>query len=141
VAPVLAALVYLDLANRRIAWDRLVSRQFGAELLAEAAAATASRGQQAAATLSGLSRRSESRVETGPGSGAALSGSEAADLVAEARQRRVAARASARMGGVPQADVAGQSGQGQSEAPPAAPVKPEETGLAAAKRRARERME
>lgn len=143
VAPVLAALVYLDLANRRIAWDRLVSRQFGAELLAEAAAATASRGQQAAATLSGLSRRSESRVETGPGSGAALSGNEAADLVAEARQRRVAARAAARMDGAPQGQAPEQSMQGQraAQAPSAAKVQPEETGLAAAKRRARERME
>ena len=142
LAPLLAALVYLDLANRRLAWDRLLSKQFGAELLSEARAATASRGQQAAAALAGLNPRGKREATAAARSAAdattTLGGDEAKRLVSEARARRVAFRPA-----INSAEPAATPGTTSAAAPAVQPDRgaEQEGGLLAAKRRAKDRMQ
>ena len=142
LAPLLAALVYLDIANRRIAWDRVLSRQFGAELLSEARAATASRGQQAATALAGLNPRSKREATAAArataDASATLGGDEAKRLVSEARARRVAFRAA--VNPAAPSDAAGPSSSSSVTVEPERAAEPE-GGLLAAKRRAKDRMQ
>jgi hypothetical protein len=142
LAPLLAALVYLDIANRRIAWDRVLSKQFGAELLSEARAATASRGQQAAAALAGLNprgkREATAAARATADATATLGGDEAKRLVAEARARRVAFRPA-----INPAEPTEAAGSGSAASVTVQPDRAaeQEGGLLAAKRRAKERMQ
>ena len=142
LAPLLAALVYLDIANRRVAWDRVLSKQFGLELLSEARAGTASRGQQAASALAGLNPRGKREATAAARATAdsvtSLGGDEAKRLVAEARARRVAFRPAVKS---PEpAEFSGSSSIPTSGGQPERNAE-QEGGLLAAKRRARDRMQ
>lgn len=78
-----------DIATRRIAWDRLVSRKFGASLLREAAAVTSDRSQQAAKTIGSLRQRELTPANP---SDKALGEADAQRVIDEARARRRAER-------------------------------------------------
>jgi len=116
-------ILLLDIATRKVAWDRWVSREFGGGLAREASLAVVDRGARAAATLDAL--RSEK-----PGSASAytppvLGQQDAETLARAARERRRAQSA-------PDQPAPGV------DAPTGKPAEPE-TGLLAAKRRAAER--
>lgn len=128
------ALMLLDVATRRVAWDRLLSREMAGEVGRAAAAAMADRTVQAAAaaerlrgaTESGATEPSQAPVGPGP------LGEADADAIAQREaERRRGARLAARR-------AAATSPQ---EQPPPPEPAPEETGLRAAKRRARDRMD
>lgn len=131
------ALLLLDVATRRVAWDRYLTREFGSQVKREAAAAMRDRGQQAQAAVARL-RRNETVIAAGaPDAPKAPLGDEDAErIVREQAERRRAARDAAR--------------RQPAEESPAAPITTEqpapkdtsepEGGLLAAKRRARERM-
>lgn len=153
----------LDVGTRRIAWDRLISREYGASMRKENAAALRDRGKQAAAALGRL-RSSESVRQTGEDDGAppVLTSDDARRVVQQQADRRRAARqarnAAAREPAAPAAP-SDSPGGGTAQGPPspasesvgaadpvAAPPPPagdgeKETGLFAAKRRAKERIE
>ncbi len=140
------AVFVLDAATRRIAWDRLLSREFGASLRREAAAAMADRTGQVQQAIGRLRERSTSvreEADTGPGAAPAagrLSTEDALAIVREQAKRRREQRATER------------AGNGPAGKPPPIEVKRQEadgdaadaegtSGLLAAKRRARERFE
>lgn len=137
VLPVAAIVLWLDIGTRRIAWDRLLSREFGASLVADASAATRERGVQATGTLGSLRRR-DAQIEASAraDAGRALSGAEARAVAAAAKVRRAAERAA----------TAGGGGSAPGT-PPSASTRPSvpsgegASGLAAAKRRAREKFD
>lgn len=130
------AMLLLDIATRRVAWDRWVSREFGAEVVQVAREAVRDRGRQAAGSLTGLrgARESVPAVTT---TSIAMGDKEAAELVEAARDRRRAARLAA-------IEQAASKEAAQPAPKPEAPAQsaPEESsGLAAAKRRAAKRFE
>ncbi len=99
----------LDIATRRIAWDRFVSRDFGAGVAQRAREETADRGGAATRTLTGIRRPVIVPETEAPTFGA----DDAAELARAARDRRLAGRLQQiRAGG---AGVAG-SGAGASAA-------------------------
>ncbi|MDX2017326.1 MAG: VWA domain-containing protein [Planctomycetota bacterium] len=138
----LLGLVLLDIATRRIAWDRFVSAQFGRELSAAASAALKDRSDQAAGALGALRGKREERAA--PASeGLRLTERDAASLAAAQRDLRRARRL---------AEI--QSGAARSDAPPDVPLtdaqadkqpgtdiapEPGSSSLLAAKRRAAEK--
>lgn len=147
----------LDVATRRIAWDRLLSREFGADLQRQAAAAVRERGAQAQEAVGRL-RRHEQAAATSPGANApssALGDEDALRIVREqaARRRQVrdAAKATAGQSDPLDREAAhgGAGASSTSEDQTAAPGEPkptesvptEESGLLAAKRRARRQIE
>lgn len=80
------AIMLMDVGTRRVAWDRLVSRQFGADLRRFAAEAVENRGVRAGQTLTIL--RGRGRAEVGA---KALGDDDAATVAtAEAAKRRKA---------------------------------------------------
>ncbi|MDQ7012571.1 MAG: VWA domain-containing protein [Planctomycetota bacterium] len=99
-------LFVLDVATRRVAWDRFVSREFGVDLRKAAAEATRERGEEAGRTLAGLKagRTDAADATSGRGTGegarrgagrgtpgseqGSLGEQSAARVIAEARQRR-----------------------------------------------------
>ncbi|QOJ01554.1 MAG: VWA domain-containing protein [Phycisphaeraceae bacterium] len=113
----------LDIATRRVAWDRWVSDEFGQGLASRAAAELEDRSSRAAATLSSLRGRAE------PAGGSytppVLTEQDARSLAKAAADRR---RAAAMATATPPKPV------------PRAPSGEPEAGLWAAKRRARERF-
>jgi hypothetical protein len=141
-------LVFLmDVGTRRIAWDRLVSKRFGADWRAAAAEAVRDRSREAAATVGGLTARRGQRP-AGP--------SVTLDAAEETRRQRAARQETER--------VRLQSIRDQMNEPRPGPTRPAEPrdagprpteprpadtlpdaptdageGLLAAKRRARER--
>jgi Ca-activated chloride channel family protein len=117
----------LDVATRRVAWDRWISRRFRPELDAEAQAERA-RAQAAERTVSSLRARLEP-LESTPTPAIALSEKDAETLAAAARDRRRAQRLSALSQTTP-APVVEKPAE-----------KSAESGLLAAKRRAAERFE
>ena len=138
-----ALFVFLaDVGTRRIAWDRLVSKRFGADLSAAAAEAVRDRTRQAAASVGGLRSARERRGEQGGASmpaPAALGAEDAARVKMEQRRARLEAE---------RARLRALREQQASPAPPEPrstdPANPEEdgaAGLLAAKRRARERYQ
>lgn len=144
------ALFVLDVATRRVAWDRFVSREFGVDLRRAAAEATRQRGAQAERALAGL--RSKGGAERDgvagaaqpPAAGAAPLDDEAARrLVVEARERREREESERlrklREQMLGQATPAAPSERPETE--PEAPAEGGTGGLLAAKRRARERYE
>lgn len=131
------AVLMLDVGTRRIAWDRLVSRELrGRSVLDSIAEASRDRGQQAAATLSGLAAsRSSARAD----SDAALTQRDAAATARRAQEsqraeRVAAARATMLAGAEP--SVRAEPIAATTAAPPE-----DESPLMRAKRRARERLD
>lgn len=138
----------LDVGTRRIAWDRFVSREFGVDLHGAAADAVRERGNEAAATVGRLRARDEV-VAAGSPSGTALAGDDAERVAAAARERRrasrlVQAQAASEVERLPaqttQEAAAPMTDAGSKEQAPTVQVV-DESGLMAAKRRARERFE
>ncbi|MCB9846546.1 MAG: VWA domain-containing protein [Phycisphaeraceae bacterium] len=146
----------LDVGTRRIAWDRLVSKEFGADVRAAAAEAVAVRSGRAMRAVSRLRRRATDVTSGTRGAETALGEREAREVsertVRQQETTRLAALREARkraLGGL----AAQESGGGARHDEPTEtkPVevrkqKPEAPpgegtgGLLAAKRRARERM-
>ena len=116
-------ILMFDIATRRLAWDRWVSRDFGAGIAAQASAAVADRGAQATATLAALRGVAPDELRDKPlGYTAPVLGDhDAGALVAAARDRR---RARA------------MQGYADDSAPKAEP----DSSLLAAKRRASQRF-
>jgi Ca-activated chloride channel family protein len=135
------ALLLLDVATRKIAWDRLIDRGS----LAEAQRALQQRGEQAAATLSSL-RRTEERLDARDTPGRALTAEDAQTLAERERaRRRTAAAIAADEPSTERAiPLAGAKPEPQPAQPSAGGEPPEgEQGAAsllAAKRRARQRF-
>ncbi|HYE03110.1 MAG TPA: hypothetical protein VD963_07730, partial [Phycisphaerales bacterium] len=127
------AVMLLDVATRRIAWDRFVSRQFGADRRRAVADALRDRGLQAAGTLERLRAGGRSDAGTGP-TGTALTPDDARRVALEAsrrrRERAIAPRPAATQGPGPQGPER-----------PASPPSDAGAALRAAKHRARQRME
>jgi len=130
VAALVVAL--LDIATRRIAWDRAFSAEFGRSLRDEAARSLRDRGVQASKALAALRRIDR----PAPNASKALGDADADELAQQARQRRRAGVAStANAPALPPDDDAA------AKAAAAQPGSAEpEGGLLAAKRRARERF-
>ncbi len=128
----------LDVATRRVAWDRFVSREYGADLRNAVADVVQGRGEQAAGALTRL-RGAGRKV---PGSAAALSDADARHLAEQTVERRVRARLEAiRARALADArEAPGDQHDAGVAATPDAPALADE-GLLAAKRRARERFE
>ncbi len=130
-------LLLLDTATRRVAWDRLLSREMGAEVSREVVAALRDRSSQAAASIGRLKD-----APAGPPKTPEVMSLGDVDAQAireqEALRRRVARAASSRASPTSNTRPPG-------EAPPSAAADqtpPEqETGLRAAKERARRRMD
>lgn len=145
--PWILAVLLMDIATRRIAWDRLVSDRFGDGLGRRARDATRQRADESARTLGSLraSRTpgpSQPTVTLSPQDAEQLSRRQASDRlasrIAEARARITNApdplgRSVSSAPSRPSAETAPR------DAPPG--DAPEESGLMAAKRRARERMD
>lgn len=127
----------LDVATRRIAWDRFVSREFGVDLRKVAAEAVRERGREAAATVERL-RTQESATARAEEPSAALSDEDARQLVEAERLRRHQARVQA-MREIAQAETSPPDAPVVQ--PPARAAESDEGGLLAAKRRARARFE
>lgn len=125
--PWLVVLVLVDVAGRRVAWDRWVSRRFRPEL-AQAGVVAAP-----AATLGAL-RQSPAKSEDAPA--IALGDAEAAALRQAARDRRRAAK----LAPLVEPAKPSQPAAAQPAITAAAPEVAEEGGLRAAKRRAAERL-
>lgn len=143
----LAAFV-LDVATRRVAWDRLISRKFGATLLRDVAAATQDRSRQAAERTAALRQAEERSAKVAAEAPAATLGSaDAQRVIEEARARRVAERKAAAR----ETQTQAKAPTAAQPVPPAQPgpaqevkgdeAQPGETAFQAAKRRARERLE
>lgn len=148
-------LFWLDVATRRVAWDRFVSREFGVDLAKAAAEATRERGEQAGRALAGLKagRRGNDRQAEAPvptaGASAPFDDQAADRVVAAARERR--AREEAERLRKLREEMLGSGGKQAPPEPPPTPAQPREQkpadedvgpgGLLAAKRRARERFE
>jgi uncharacterized membrane protein len=139
---VLAAIgvLLLDIATRRVAWDRWISREYGAEMARGAADAVRDRGLQAAATLEGLrSRHSESTAGERTGATLRLDEEDARRLAEAARDRRRAQR----LASVSAATTPGKA-RGEADVklePSSESAADKEGGLLAAKRRAKQRFE
>jgi Ca-activated chloride channel homolog len=145
-------ILLLDVGTRRIAWDRFVSRRFGADLRKTAAEAVRDRSREAAATVARLRGGVRTAEHVIGESSTALSEEDARRVAAEAAQRRREARLAAqqaaraarapRAGSTPAADEQAPIITRPSPAPePPAPAQEGTSGLLAAKRRVRERLE
>jgi uncharacterized membrane protein len=117
----------LDVGTRRLAWDRLVSKRFGASVVRETAQVLAERGSAASATLGSLRKSSEQAGPSEPAT-SALTDADAKQVADEARKRRKAERAAA----VQASGVAGSASASPSEKP---------SDLLAAKRRAQQQID
>ncbi|MBX3366458.1 MAG: VWA domain-containing protein [Phycisphaeraceae bacterium] len=147
--PWIMAVLLMDIATRRIAWDRLVSDRFGDGLGSRARDATRHRGSESASTLGALRA---SRPVIGREQSGTLSDADAqrirqqqasdrlASRIADARARIAAPSRGVGQGSEPGTPGAGTSTPPRSE-PDRAPSESGESSLMAAKRRARERME
>lgn len=124
-------LVYLlDVGTRRVAWDRFVSRSFGADIRREIRESVRARS---VTSTGALLERARTR-EHPEGRGTALGQADARHLAEEARQRRREAY-----------EAGKRALRGQTVAPPAPPLdgggqEEEKSGLLAAKRRAQQRI-
>ena len=130
-------LLLADIGTRRIAWDRLLSREFGASLRKEATVAMKGRGEEAAATAERLRRIEPTRgqaVAAGP-----LDAADAAAIVREQAERRRRERVQAHLRGTQR--VADEV-QSEARPEPGRPAEePDAGGLLAAKRRAQRRID
>jgi Ca-activated chloride channel homolog len=123
----------LDIATRRVAWDRWVSRRFRPELEGELAAEKA-RGAVAQRALGGLKARLEpDTVRERLSTPAALNEQDARNLALAAKDRRRAQRL---------ANLSSPAAAPPAPSTPKSPdTKPAESSLLAAKRRAAERFQ
>lgn len=147
--PLSLALLWLDIATRRIAWDRWVSKRFGADLSKAARESIQSRGERAERFLTKV-KEAEPTVAT-PEPAIALSDADARKLRDAARDRRRAAKLSGPGPSVvTESQPAASAGATASERSAEKAAKPEvqvseaaeEPGsLLAAKRRARKKFE
>lgn len=147
--PWIMAVLLMDIATRRIAWDRLISDRFGDGLGRRARDATRQRADESARTLGSL------RASRTPGAASdsiTLTAQDADRLTRKQASDRLASRiaeARARITGAPDPlDGASSSTalgpRPSADAPPRDTTSadaPAESGLMAAKRRARERMD
>jgi hypothetical protein len=125
----------LDIATRRVAWDRWVSRRFRPELEGELAADKA-RAAGAQRTLGGLKARLEpDTIRERLAAPASLSEQDAKDLALAAKDRRRAQRLAHLNPAATSTTVA------PPYVPRSADSKPAESSLLAAKRRAAERFQ
>ncbi len=129
-------LLLADIGTRRIAWDRLLSREFGATLRRDATAAMKGRGAEAAAASERL-RRAGPAIASADTQAAAgsLGADDAVAIVREQAERRRQARQQAVVRGGPVAPSEPEAARDQK-------MKQEEAGgLLAAKRRAKQRID
>lgn len=131
------ALLMADIGTRRIAWDRLLSREFGASLRREASAAMKARGAQAAAASERLRKIEPALAGTAAApAGGTLGTDDAVRIVREQSERRRQMRQ--------QADAAAATGahpEPRESARPRAAEEEDSGGLLAAKRRAQKRID
>lgn len=140
--PWLLVVLMLDIATRRIAWDRLVSDRFGEGLRKVAGEAIRERQTEAERALGAL-RAARSTTRPAEPEGPRLSEADARALAARQKAERLAARvaeARARLEGKDPASSPPASPQPPAAPSSSGPSEPE-SGLLAAKRRARERIE
>lgn len=140
----------LDVGTRKVAWDRFVSKDFGEGLSARARLAVKDRGGAAEAAIAGL-KTSQGAPESLAARLRKAGDSSKTEQMAEQTDREVRrARVGAHREMVqqqrenrnPSGGEAAPKAPNQSEAPKKdQPPAPEESGLLAAKRRARERFE
>jgi Ca-activated chloride channel family protein len=140
----------LDVGTRKVAWDRFVSKDFGEGLAARARHAVKDRGGSAQAAVAGLKTSQDApeslAARLKKSSGVSATERMAADTDREVRRARVTAH---RDKVEQQRADKKTSGEGTASGPPSPtaqpksdePTAPEESGLLAAKRRARERFE
>lgn len=128
-------LVLLDVASRRVAWDRLISRRYGGGLFSDVELPRL--GETAARTLGRLRKvapQTEARpVPAWPG------GSDGSPVAGSAREKGAPASGPTTVTSVSPGPLPTESGLGSSTGTDA--PRPGESPLMAAKRRARERME
>lgn len=137
--PWAVVLLLVDVGARRIAWDRLLSRELGASLRREAAAAMRGRGEQAAATAERLRRAEGAAARQVEPARGPLTEADAMAIVREQAERRRAEREAARRAQQRVEPATAPTTVRQRE--DQAPAPESEGGLAAAKRRARQRIE
>ena len=124
-----AVFVYLlDVGTRRVAWDRFVSKRFGASVSEGMRLATAGRETR---SISELVAARRNQVQPTPTQ--TLGEEDAKRLAAQAKQARRDAYRKSRAGAAAEPDAAARGEKSESAEP--------ESGLMAAKRRARERFE
>lgn len=126
----------LDVATRRVAWDRWVSRDYGAQLGYNTAEPSSRRGVEAARTLNELRSRQSGTQSSGDES-LTLSGDDAKRLADAARDRRRSQKLAAR----PSSSSDLTSHEETIEQPRVSGENLEESGLLAAKRRAARRFD
>ncbi len=146
------AVLVLDIGTRRVAWDRVVSKAFGAQWL-KATAALGAQGREAAGSVGSLRSAGEARVESrvrrvrGGDVDVTATDAEAQQSAYEAQQRILRARAERLRQQATPTDRTPQPSPGTSDTPANKPEarkpEPEEgaSGLLAAKKRARKRFE
>jgi hypothetical protein len=127
------ALLLADIGTRRIAWDRLLSREFGSSIRREAAVAMRGRGAEAAAASERLRKVEPAlgNASTRPAAGS-LGTDDAVAIVREQAARRRQSR-----------QEPSRAEQNEVAAVPQEkePAHEEAGGLLAAKRRAKQRIE
>ena len=134
-------LLLLDVATRRIAWDRFLSREFGADLKRDAAATVRERGTQAQAAVERLRQRDDQidapfNPVIAPST---LGDDDAQRIIREQAARRRAARAAAVASNTSPDDVAAAPVTPTNQPASQPPV--DDGGLLAAKRRARKKFD
>ncbi len=137
------AVFILDVATRRVAWDRLVSREIARQWKDEAQAAVKARGDRAAGALASLKKAAERGAATSPRSQPRVEVPQptAAELQASLDERRKRLRA--QMLAQKDPPAAKPSPKPHPEADPDGPQDDpaSTTGLLAAKRRAQKKMD
>jgi hypothetical protein len=134
----LLGLVLLDIATRRIAWDRFVSAQFGREVAAAASAALKDRSDQAAGALGALKDRREDRAAP-QAEALRLTERDAATLAAAQRDLRRARRLAEIQSGPASPEAPRAEAKAASEGTTESATEQGSTSLLAAKRRAAEK--
>lgn len=138
------ALMLLDVATRRIAWDRFVSREFGAELKRGVEATTRDRGSAAMTMVGRLIARDTQAEDLARADQVqrpvSLGEQDALEIVRRERERRRETRHAASQEQPGPSQPRPGPGDGQPGTPPELQGDPHRGGLFAAKQRARERL-
>ena len=130
------AFMLLDVATRRVAWDRLLSREMGAEVRRGMVEAMRDRTTQTAAAVGRLRASAAKPAPESSAAPATLGDADAEELRDRERARRRAAR-SASVAQSPPPETAAP----EAKLPAPGPSPEAESGLLAAKRRAQKRMD
>ncbi|MFG0305876.1 MAG: VWA domain-containing protein [Phycisphaerales bacterium JB040] len=145
------AVFVLDVGTRKVAWDRAISSEFGMGLARRAREAVASRGATATATVGGLRAGREEGQSLASRLRAGSVGGSSEDMVeqteretrrarAESRLQEAARKREERRAKAPDTDPGEPSAGDRPSKPPEGESAGGESGLLAAKRRARERF-